>query len=399
MKIFGRELKFRKPPEVDVVIFDECNSHLVKRVINDSYSLCVFNQRPEDLWVNVRVLVKIFCNMGYFDVSSILKHQRGIFIGALKNFRYIYFKSCLDVMNPKAVVTYIDNSSSFGWLSKYSKDYPLIAIQNGSRLSYAANKDSSYYVQHFFSYGEHEKSLFPKLGYHVDNFYPAGSLVASLYFDPQLEPEKEIYDLLIVSTWRGNIGFQQDVKDTMHSMKIMDQLLAQYVKTRGIKAAVILRAERDSEHWIMPEVGKSEEDYYRDIYGDSIDIIETDFSKRNIFPVMQKSKVIISCLSSALLEAFGIGKKILFCNFTGTNLYHSDFDEELVSEQSNWPEFSTLLDDLFAQQLESYQSLNMEKMKYYMSFPSGISTHDFISNKIDEIINESDIHVKKVELI
>ena len=32
-----------------------------------------------------------------------------------------------------------------------------------------------------------------------------------------------------------------------------------------------------------------------------------------------------------------------------------------------------------------------EKMNYYMSFPSDLSTHNFISNKIDKIIERSEI--------
>ena len=105
---------------------------------------------------------------------------------------------------------------------------------------------------------------------------------------------------------------------------------------------------------------------------------------------MQKSKVVTTCLSSAAIEAFGIGKKILYCNFTGTNLYHSDIDKDLVTEKSNWLEFSKLIDSLIAHDPEDYRKINKEKMNYYMSFPSDLSTYNFISNKIDEIIERSE---------
>ena len=393
MKIFGKKFKFRDPSQVDIVIFDEWNKEYVRKSINKIYSIGIFNQRkPIDIFISFKVLISFFQNLVYFKINEIFGHRRGIIDAALTNLRRIYYKSCLDVMKPKAVITYIDNSSNFGWLSRNCKDYPFIGIQNGSRLSYASSgKSFDYHVQHLFCYGEHEKSLFSKIGYRVNNFYPAGSLVASLHFDLKLQSEKEIYDLLIVSSWRGNIGFQQDVKDTMKSMKIMDHLLAQYVKTRSIKAAIILRNERDSKDWIMPEIGKSEIEYFQNIYGNSIEIIETSLSKRNIFQLMQKSKVVTTCLSSAAIEAFGIGKKILYCNFTGTNLYHSDIDKDLVTEKSNWLEFSKLMDSLIAHDPEDYRKINKEKINYYMSFPSDLSTHNFISNKIDKIIERSEI--------
>ena len=55
MKLFGRKLKFASPKKVDIVIFDEVLSDLVVRTINKSYSYCVFNQRPEDIWVGFNV--------------------------------------------------------------------------------------------------------------------------------------------------------------------------------------------------------------------------------------------------------------------------------------------------------------------------------------------------------
>lgn len=390
MKMLGRELRFGDPESADVVIFDERNSHLVRRALKTKYSVAVLKMRPEEIWIGFRVAINFFSSLGQLQFREAIKHRRGLTVGILKQLQCIYFESCLVVMNPKAVVTYIDNCSRFGWLSKNCRRFPFFAIQNGSRLSYAANGHSGYYLQHLFCYGDHERNLFPKLDYHVENFHPVGSLVASLYFDQQVASLEVKYDLLIVSTWRGNIGFQQDVKDTMHSMKVMDQYLEKYIKSHSIKAAVILRSERDSEHWTMPEVGMSEEDYYREIYDDCIEIIETNFSKRNIFPLMQQSRVIVSCLSSALLEAFGIGKKILYCNFTGVNLYHQDLDSLLVTSDGNYESFSARLDELLRIPPEEYAKRYQECKNYFMSYPDHKPTYQAIAEKIDEIIKKSD---------
>jgi surface carbohydrate biosynthesis protein len=388
MKILGRQIRLGDPKPADIVIFDEDNSHLVRRVLNAKYSIVVFNQRPEDIWIGVGIFVNIIRNLGCFQFKDALVHRRGIVIGAIKQLQFVYFKACLDAIKPKAVITYIDNSSNFGWLSKYCRQYPFIAIQNGSRLSYAASHDSGYHVQHFFCFGEHEIFLFPKLGYQVENFYPVGSLVASLCYKSHAYGIIEKYDLLIVSTWRGNIGFQQDVKDTMRSMEVMDNFLAKYIRESDIKAAVILRVERDSEHWIMPEVGMSEEKYYQLIYGNCIEIIETNPSIRNIFPLMQESQVIVSCLSSALMEAFGIGKKILYCNFTGVGQYHQDIDPSLVTSDDSYESFSKRLDDLLKVSSIEYLQHHQELRKYYMSYPEYKLTYQAITEKIDEIIKK-----------
>ena len=93
-------------------------------------------------------------------------------------------------------------------------------------------------------------------------------------------------------------------------MRIMDVMLSRYLSKRDLRAAVILRAERNSIDWIMPEVGLSEEDYYKSIYSNKLEIIEVDFSERNIYPVMQSSDVIVAGFgTTCLIEAFSVGKK------------------------------------------------------------------------------------------
>ncbi len=307
-------------------------------------------------------------------------------MGILRQLKYIYLKACLVTINPKAVITFIDNSYSFSWLSKNCRNFPFIAIQNGSRLSYAASKNFKFFYQHLFCFGKHEVNQFKRLGYEVENAYPVGSLAASLHFNPHVSNIQLEYDLLIVSSWRGNIGFDEDVRDTLYSMKIMDCLLARYVVERGIKAAVMLRAERESEHWYIPEIKLNEAEYYQGIYGDSVSILETNFSQRNIFLAIQKSELIVSYLSTALLEAYGIGKKILYCNFTGKNLYHQDFDGSILTSNKDYEAFSHAIDDLLSISGLEYSKLHHLRQKYFMNFPNDGPTYKVVMEKVCEII-------------
>lgn len=386
MKLFGRKVRFEDPISSDVVIFDECNSNITRRAIHTKYSVSVLNMRPLEIYLSWKVMFYLFQFLWQLVLKSDLKYKSIISIEILRQLKYIYLKACLVVINPKAVITLIDNSYSFSWLSKNCRNFPFIAIQNGSRLSYAAKEKFKFFYQHLFCFGMHEVIQFKRLSYEVENAYPVGSLVASLYFDTQVSNVDIEYDLLIVSTWRGNIGFHEDVRDTLNSMKIMDCLLARYVVDRGIKAAVMLRAERGSEHWYIPEIKLNEAEYYRGIYGDTIAILETNFSERNIFSAIQKSELIISCLSTALLEAYGIGKKILYCNFTGKNLYHQDFDDAILTSNQDYVEFSKILDDLLNMSGLEYSKIHKDKKKYYMNFPNDGLTSRAVMERISEII-------------
>lgn len=386
MKLFGREVLFASPLKCNIVIFDECNSHIVRSVINTKYSIGVWNMRPEDIFVGANIIGQFLKELSQFNITESRSHPRGLIFGIIHQCYLRYIKVSLELMRPKAVITFIDNSNTFGWMAKNCDKFPFIAIQNGSRLSYAASPNSEYYVPHYFCFGEHEQNLFPKLAYKVDHFYPVGSLVASLNLLPE-EQVEEKYDLLVVSTWRGDIGFEQEVQDTMRSMKIMDQYLAKYLNEHDIKAALIYRAERDSEHWSIPEIGLNEEEYYQKIYDNSIEYIETDSTLKNIFPLMQQSHMIVSCLSTAAIEAFGLYKKILYCNFTNTDLYHQDIDDSILTTNSDYSDFSKNLTALFQQDQEEYIKDHKEKIQYYMNFgddPRSVSTQ--ISKKIDTIV-------------
>jgi len=388
MTLFGRRVLFSSPKSRDVLIFDECNSQHIRRVINKKYSVGVFNMRPKDIFLGIGVIVQFSKELLNFSLEEVRKNHRGFLYGVFKQIYYRYLKACLELIKPKAVITFIDNSSTFGWLAKHCNNFPFIAVQNGSRLSYAANPNSGFYVPHYFCFGTHEQELFSKIGYKVDHYYPVGSLVASLHFSPK-EQVEEKYDLLIVSTWRGDIGYAQDVQDTMRSMKIMDELLSRYIKDNKINAAIIYRAERNSKNWIIPELGFSEEEYYNQIYGSSIEYIDTNRSERNIFPLMQESHLVISCLSTAVIEAYGLGKKVLYCNFSGTDYYHQDIDNEILTTDSNYKNFSEKLNSIYKLSYKDYINTNKELMKYYMSYPDNVYTvPSAIREGVDKIIDQ-----------
>jgi surface carbohydrate biosynthesis protein len=287
-------------------------------------------------------------------------------------------------MKPKAIVTFIDNSGIFHWLSRRRGGVPFIAIQNGTRLRCHAEPNSGYYLQHLFSHGTHERNLFPQLGYFVQHFHPVGSLLASLHIPKT--PIAETLDLLIISTWRGNIGWTREVQDTMRSMRIMDELLAGYLRMRSLRAAVISRSERDSVDWMIPEVGQTEEEYYRSLYGETVEFIETRFTERNVYHNIARAHVVVTCLSSAGLEALGLGKKVLYCNFTGTDVYHADLAADLVHSDSSPDSFRNRIDSLLHEPIDAYADRLRNVRAHYMRNPDYQPTFEAITSQIDKII-------------
>tara|TARA_B110000438_G_C15796058_1_gene642898 strand:+ start:189 stop:1124 length:936 start_codon:yes stop_codon:yes gene_type:complete len=310
-------------------------------------------------------------------------------MGMLKQIECAHIKATLAWIKPKAVVTGIDNSERWSWLSDNCSDIPFFAIQNGCRLSFESNSKVAFSSQHYFCFGEREIVDFPKLGYRVGSFYPVGSLLASRHFKKNASDEALHYDILIVSCWRGNIGFRKDVRDSMKSMELMDKTIFKYLKNRHLKMAVILRSERQSDDWIMPDIGCSEEDYFKSIYGDTIKLIDSNFSERNVYSEMLKAKVLLAAFpTTCLFEAFGWGKKILYANFCENETYFSDVSNKILFDYNgkNEDDFFGLLDDLLTKRYDDYVLDNKELMNYYMKLSKSMATEDAIKQKIVELL-------------
>lgn len=390
-----KRVHFSKPGSADIVIFDETNSNQIKLVIPESLTVSIFKMRPIEFYITPRILFNFIRNLKYFTFRNGVASNRGWFYKIFWQLLCIYIKADLISRNPKAIITSIDNSGNFGWLSEHYHLAPCIAIQNGFRLTYDSNSQSKYYCQHLFCFGEREVNDYPELGYKVDHFHPVGSLNLSLNFDSQLCHIKPIYDLLIVSCWRGNIGYAKDVEDSMKAMRLMDETLAQYLQNRDLKTAVIMRSERDSDQWVMPEIGMSEEDYYKSIYGDLIEIIDVNFIERNVYPIMQKAEVIVAGFSTTcLIEAYAMRKKVLYMNFFGNNKYHHDFKPEILFEahDDKSPSFESRLNELLEISSQEYVMKHEETMNYYMRDPLD-SPKDRIRKEINEIIFSKPVYI------
>lgn len=388
MRNLYKRLKFSIPKHLDFIIFDEAHSQYLLKIINKRHSVYIIKLRPADYFINFSLLKKFIIFLPKLSLVKIYNHPRGILIGLLNELRLIYYRSLILLIQPKAVITFIDNNIIFNELSQSLKIIPFIGIQNGLRLVH--EKARNYHVQHLFSFGNNESTYFKNIGYEVENYYPCGSFIPSRHLRNKDEPLSNKYDILIVSCWRGNIGYPIEQVDTMNSMREMDTLISKYIKKNNIKAAVAFRNERDGVHWFVPEIGKNEEEYFKEIYGDNVDIIDVDFKSRNIYKLIQESNLIVSGFStSVLLEAYGFQKKIMYYNFTNKDIYHSIFDHSITSDKSDYKSFSKELDKLIQIKQSDYVNQHSFNMKHYMDFPKDYNVTKFISKKIEEIIESN----------
>ena len=371
------KILFSKPLKSDILVFDEINYEYLKKVLPSGYSITIIKQRPQEFFISREILkglVHIFIKR--FSI------KRGI----KKRLKESYYEALILSLKPKAVVTLIDNNQMFNYLSKTIKSIPFIAVQNGLRHPFEGSADS-FHVQHYFSFGQNEENYFSNYNMEVENYYPSGSLVSSIFSKKNTRNEDKEFDILIISCWRGNIGYDKDVKDSMKSMKIADNLMSKYLSKRNLKAAIILRSERNGVDWYMPEIRLNEEQYFKSIYTKDVKIIDFGDEKHNIYNLIKNSDLIVSSFgTTVLLEAYGIGKKILYTIFCDDKIYHEIFDKSILCLNPEWKYFENKLDEIISIDKEKYVKEHKKNMKFYMNQPKP-DTLNFIKNKINEIIS------------
>jgi len=171
-------------------------------------------------------------------------------------------------------------------------------------------------------------------------------------------------------------------------MKIFDDLMSKYISKRNLKVAVILRNEREGEHWYIPEIKMNEEQYFKNIYPKNIEIIDVDFKKKNIYDLINKSDLIISSFgTTTLLEAYGIGKKILYTIFCDDEIYHEIFDPSIKCINPESKYFDNKLDEIISIDKDQYHREHKKNMEFYMNQPKP-DTLKYIKSKINEIISK-----------
>jgi surface carbohydrate biosynthesis protein len=379
-----REIHFKSPPSSDIIIFEKIGSGRIQNLILPGKPVFVFDSRLDDIFLGFRIIISFLLNLSHFKINSIKKYStklRGI-IGQLWR---IYILSVIKIVDPKVIITLIDNHPIFHWLCEHYDSAELMAIQNGSRTKgqLELNK-SGYTLQHYFCFGNYEKDLFSEFGYKVKNYHPVGSLLSGYYINSKMLIQKPIYDICIISAWRGDIGNTDDVKESMKAMEKLDQMLSRYIKETNIKVSIIMRSEPESDDRNIPIYG-NEKEYFQNIYPDSVNLIDPDFKNVNIYSETLKGDLIISMGSTVPREAFGMGKKILYCDFTKSDLYN-DYDSMIMFTEPNYESFEKRLNELRSQPYDEYRERSREYASYLMNNDISCLPHLIIRDKINSFL-------------
>lgn len=379
------KIRFRNPEKSRVVIFDSSGSEILEKAVlyDIPHSILPANMEVYHISLpliffmlkNVRVVLdRIIKPTGKNRLKNIVLHAYRL-----------YYLACMECIRPQVVITFIDNSDIFQWLSRNYRRAEFYAIQNGIRdkwclttaLTFSSEEKCQISMPNYFCFGPYVEDLFHQYEQQVDNYYPVGSIKAD-YFKAEKSDfaRSEIkYDICLLSAWRENIMMGNSLPEIRRALEKLCNYLELYISRHNLSLCVATCSLEEKN--LINEIN-----YYDKYFGSNYTISSRRFDNLKTYDSMEKSSVMISTFSTVAIEAYGWGKKVLMCNFFNVEDYYIPIDEICSVNEPDYDTFECKLTKLINMSESEYCEKTQLNAQYLMVYnpdrPAHVAIRDII---------------------
>ena len=367
-------LKFINPKKVDIIILDGNHESLFKNyLIDKKHSYSVVESKIDTLYITPLML--------WIVIKNILriKNKEKRILGYLYR---IYLLSVLNLHNPKLILTFSDNNLLYHWLIRNDKTISYLAIQNGIRQKFEFDilkRLSSIEINHdyYFCFGDYDIDFHEKMGFSINKPFACGSLKLGI---SQLKLKKisKKYDICLLSNYKASSRTQNcDItKEISENNILLDKYIKEYC-TKNKKSIIIA----------LRSIEKDEKDYYKSIYGDSINFTTGLTESYSSYMASMESEVTVAYQTTLLLETLAIKNKVLHIDFTNNSIFF-DYDSPIKHKFSSFIEMEKELNSIYSMDINDYIESTKSQQKYIMNYHSDNPPHEIINDQINRIINK-----------
>lgn len=341
----------------------------------------VLDARLQELYVTPGILLRFLLNLR-----------------RLPNFRpgqlyTAYLLGCLQTIRPRVVVTFVDNSEYFQSLTRLYPSAAFFAVQNGFRSEVSISPSSRMpggwlpprpepgsvmTLPHFFCFGSYETDLYLRCGHEVERFEAIGSLRAGYYKSEIAGPAAKIsHELCLVSEWDAAIMIGRIYPNIRLGVDRLNDHLRRYVEETGA-SLVIAGRSRDPR----------ERDTYEALFGGRAVFIENAPADFSTYRAMDSANLVISLYSTAAFEAFGWGKKTIFCNFSGDETLSCPRPGPWSVGDVDYGRFKEAVDRFRRISVSEYAALAGEAARFMMQYDSARPAHRVIRERLLEALEK-----------
>jgi|TARA_B110000259_G_scaffold550_2_gene783 surface carbohydrate biosynthesis protein len=380
--ILRAKLIFKNPDNSKIVVFDDTtikdfNNILLKR----KYFL---------LKCRIENIVHIYFSLEI--LKKFIKNYKG-------NIMTAYLLSVIELVNPKIVITHIDNSFKFSDLAKklYKKIH-FIAIQNAYRIDLGENKyrlqkkitklnyKKKLFLPNFLCFGKFEIDLYRKHKINVKKFFIVGSLrLANYYYylkKNKINLKKNKYDICLISeSFEGRnvlFGKKNFEKKAILLIKFTIKFCKEYNKklvfplkyyNKNLALAYYARYLTSEEYSFLKKNSHERK------------------NKFSSYHVMSQSRVSVAVISTLLSERLATNGKILSCNLTPTNLWDFPVKGICSIKNCNYIAFKKRLLKIYTMPEKTYFQKIRKNKSYLVDYKKSYSAITKIKNKINYFLS------------
>lgn len=374
--LFKLLLKFKikfSIPKKKTVFFDD-HSLIIKDYngILDFNSVFILKTRPQRI------------NEIFLTANLIIYFLKFLFKG--NKISIAYFSSLIKIINPKLVITRIDNSIPFSLVAKnLHHNISFLAVQTASRYQfdepfYDKKNLKKMFIPEFACHSESEIDLYRRHKIQVNKFNVIGSLKLSKYIERKNQltknNTKDEFDICLIS--EPSINWNKLFPGKESGVGLIASFVTKLAKKNNYKVII---AGKFSD----PERAIIEKDWYKKyIYG-NFEIVKNNYFSS--YECIEKSNLVIGSVSTILREALALNKKVLSCNFTGSSAWDFPLKGLCFFNEPDFDKFEERVKNLLNLDFKSYQSSLNNKTNYIMAQEFKDSPSNKLKRRIQEILN------------
>lgn len=387
MKFFKvvSKIKFSNPAQNEIVILYP-NDYWIRRLILKDLKSTTLPLYPVCIHVTPTLLIRTLCRMS--RVSLLAACGENVFKNLLRQIYAQYILACIDQTRAKVVLTTIDNSSIFHYLSRLDIKRTYFAIQNGTRTLYCVRDAlpapphifSKISMSNFFCFGQREVELFSQCGHKIDRFLPIGSLIGGYYKSVVSKPPLiQRFDLCLISQWNPEFfaGADMDVGHAGLSEKVgrglrdLHQYLARVLDETGLSLTICLRHD-----------DKAEVVYFDAMFNGRAIYVKRDSNNFATYRAIEQSRLTVALNSTTLSEAFAWGQKVLWCNIHNNDI--NEMPEAGISYfyGDNYAAFKTRVLMIIGMDQSEYEEKTKERAHYINNYDPDHPPHEVIRSVV-----------------
>ena len=311
--LFKVKIKFKNPKKFEYIIFDDNSLGAIDKILpaNQFFVLTTRIFNLKEIYITKNIIIYILKN--FFK----------------RNLKINYICSLIELIDPKKIITLIDNSEEFHLIYKIFRESNInfYAIQNAVRDKAYFKKifSISNYSGNYFCFGEYEVNSIKKNSIHKPNLRlkAIGSLKIELAREYLIKQNKtnlkETYDICLISESGSEIGTSGSLslsnwKDHQRVESKILRYTLHFCKKHNKK--LLFLGRHDLKKGDDELIKEAEYLFYK--YKSNINDFNLSFfdkSKYENINAVLKSNIVIGQTSTLLRESFGLKKKILVCDW------------------------------------------------------------------------------------